>query len=158
MLLTQDLKEFLNLLNAKKVKYIIVGGWAFNFHALPRYTGDFDLFVELSDQNDLAIRQVLIDFRFKSALPKKNLKLLKPSGIIMLGEPPNRIDLLTEIDGVKFEDAWKNCVVESIEKIPVRFLSLDLLIKNKSKANRPKDRADVILLKKIKRARAISSF
>jgi hypothetical protein len=151
MLLTKDLKEFLNLLNEEKVRYVVVGGWAFNFHATPRYTGDFDLYVEISDHNEQALRKVLSRFGFKSTLPPKNKTLLKPNGVIMFGLPPSRIDILTAIDNVSFSEAWESSEVGKIENVRLRFLSFDLLMKNKKAANRPKDIADLSVLKRIKR-------
>jgi len=100
MLLNQDLREFLELLNLEKIRCLIVGGWAYNFYAIPRATGDIDLFLEVSEENEKKLRTVLKNFGFGSTIPGLRKKLLAPHKVIMLGEQPNRIDLLTNIDGV----------------------------------------------------------
>jgi hypothetical protein len=107
-----------------------------------RATGDIDLFVEKSDASERLLRQVLTQFGFGSTLPKG---ALFERNIIMLGRPPFRIDLLAEIDGVSFDEAWQSREFETFDGLTIPFLSRACLIKNKSSTGRPKDFADVVV-------------
>jgi hypothetical protein len=146
-LLSNDLRDFIRLLNTKDVKYVIVGAWALAFHGRPRYTGDLDIFVARDEENAEKLLDVLAAFGFSAAGIKKD-DLLRPDYVIQLGRAPNRIDLLTGISGVNFDEAWNSRGSGDISGIAVYFLSRDLLIKNKLAANRSKDRADVEVLEK----------
>lgn len=143
MKLIPDLREFLELLNAANVRYVIVGAWAFNFHAHPRATGDIDLFVASDLDNQKRIRSVLERFGFGSALPPPNHSLFESKKILMLGRQPNRVDLITEIDGVTFDEAWSTKISSKLDGIPVYFISKEMLVKNKRSTKRLKDKADV---------------
>lgn len=148
MQLSKDVLEFLSLANLKKIDYIIVGAWALAFHGTPRYTGDVDILLKVSEENADKIMEVLNDFGFGGIGILKD-DFLKEGQVIQLGYPPNRIDLLTEISGVKFDDAWKNKSTIKIENTNLNFLGVEELIKNKSATGRKKDIADVEILKKI---------
>lgn len=150
MLLTRDLREFIESLNSRNVRYVIVGGWAYNFHAPPRATGDFDFFVAADEENEPALRSALEDFGYGSVIPGKKL-FKKP--IIMLGRAPNRIDIIAKVDGLDFEEAWRGSIKTRIDGIPVRILSRELLIKNKIASGRDKDLADVKVLRKMGRVK-----
>jgi hypothetical protein len=126
---------------------VIVGAWALAFHGRPRYTGDLDIFVARDEENADKILAVLNDFGFGTLGISRN-DLLQPDYVIQLGRAPNRIDLLTGITDVSFEEAWASRVQGDISDTTVNFLARDLLIKNKLAANRPKDRADVDVLQK----------
>ena len=142
MKLPKDFIEFLELLNSASVQYLVIGGWAYNRYAEPRMTGDMDLFFYPSKATESALRAVLADFGFESALPSSSRRLFaKP--IIMLGFPPQRIDLITKIDGATFKQAWKSKELGKLGRTPVYFISKALLIKNKLAAGRPKDLQDV---------------
>jgi predicted nucleotidyltransferase len=145
--LSNDLREFIRLLNTKNVRYVIVGAWALAFHGRPRYTGDLDIFVARDDENVDKLLAVMIDFGFGAAGITRD-DLSRPDYVIQLGRAPNRIDLLTGISGVRFEDAWNSREPGDISGTAVNFLSRDLLITNKLAANRAKDRADVEVLQK----------
>lgn len=151
--LSNDLREFIRLLNTKSVKYVIVGAWALAFHGRPRYTGDVDIFVARDEENADKLMDVLQAFGFGAAGIKKD-DLLRPDFVIQLGRAPNRIDLLTGISGVTFNEAWSGRQSGDISGTTVYFLSRDLLIKNKLAANRPKDRADVEVLEKTRPKRS----
>lgn len=126
----------------------MIGGWAHNRYAAPRFTGDFDFFVSDCKENQEKLRTVLVKFGYESVLPPRNNNLFRKK-IIMLGEPPNRIDLITEIDGISFKEAWKNREKDLLDEIPVFFISLNDLITNKKATNRDKDKVDVKQLEKI---------
>lgn len=152
MKLIQDLREFIELLNSENVQYLVIGGWAFNRYAEPRMTGDFDFFVSTSAQNEAALRSVLAKFGFKKQLPpvKRSLFLKK---VLMLGLPPNRIDIISEIDGVSFAEAWPARESGLLDGLPVWFISRKHLMQNKSAAARDKDLADLKILKNMYQGR-----
>ena len=146
--LSNDLREFIRLLNTKSVRYVIVGAWALAFHSRPRYTGDLDIFVARDEENADKLMSVLEAFGFSSVGITRD-DLLRPDYVIQLGRAPNRIDLLTGISGVTFDETWNSRESGDISGSTVYFISRDLLIRNKLAANRPKDRADVDVLKKM---------
>ena len=142
MKLQKDLREFVELLNARGVKYLVVGGYAVAFHGHPRYTGDIDLFVEPSDENSRRIEAVLDGFGFEGT-GLKAADFVKEGVIVQLGVPPNRIDLITSIDAVGFEEGWANKVEATLDGVPVFFISKELLRKNKAATGRAQDIADL---------------
>jgi predicted nucleotidyltransferase len=148
MRIEKDFKEFIALLNENKVKYLIVGGFAFAFYVEPRYTKDIDIFVEASEENSKKIIAALTAFGFGN-IGLKEEDFRKPGQIIQLGYAPVRIDVITSIAGVTFDSAWKNKVEGKYGDIPCFFISKDDLILNKQKAARPQDITDVKKLKKI---------
>ena len=141
MKLPKDLREFVALLNAGHVKYVIVGGYAVAFHGRPRFTGDIDLFIESSVDNGERIVGALNTFGF-AELKVTTEDLLQNDLVLQLGFPPNRIDLMTSIDGVTFDQAWTSRAEAIVDGLPVNFISCELLIQNKIAAGRPKDIAD----------------
>jgi hypothetical protein len=147
MKLTRDLREFIELLNANGVEYLLIGGWAFGFHATPRYTGDIDFFLKCDIENGLRLKRALEEFGF-TQLEGFEASFLDKERILQFGVPPNRIDILTEISGLSFEDAWKSHVRGKLEGLPISVISRELLIQNKAAAGRLKDLADVEALKK----------
>ena len=148
MRIEKDFKEFIALLNENKVKYLIVGGFAFAFYVEPRYTKDIDIFVEASVENSKKIIAALTAFGFGN-IGLKEEDFQKPDQIIQLGYAPVRIDVITSIAGVIFDSAWKNKVEGKYGDIPCFFISKEDLILNKEKAARPLDITDVKKLKKI---------
>src|SRR5436190_14716229 len=146
--MNKDLREFTALLNSQGVEFIVVGGYCVAFHGVPRFTGDIDFFIRVSPGNAERLERVIQEFGFASTGLTRD-DFLRPGQIIQLGLPPNRIDLLTAIDGVSFEDAWASRVRADLEGTPVFMLSKDLLITNKEAANRPQDRADLERLKQL---------
>ncbi len=148
--LQSDLNEFVELLNSNKVDFIVVGGHAVAFHGHPRFTGDIDFLVRPNAENGKRIVQVLVQFGFLS-LGVQAADFEVPEQVIQLGRPPNRIDLLTAISGVSFEEAWSTRVAGQLGPNCVSFLGLDALLKNKAATGRDKDREDV------KKLRAIAS-
>lgn len=147
--LSSDLREFIHLLNTKSVKYVIVGAWALAFHGRPRYTGDIDFFVSSDPDNADALMQVIEAFGFGHTGIERD-DFLKADHVIQLGREPNRIDILTGISGVDFNQAWQNREQGTVSGVSVLVVSRDLLIKNKRAANRAKDQGDIKLLEKTK--------
>jgi hypothetical protein len=135
----------LALLNEKKVRALVVGGYAFCFHARPRNTKDIDIWIEPIPENVERLLQALADFGFGSVgLEAKDF--LEPGQFVQLGYPPHRIDLLTSIKGVGFEDAWAGRIEAVVSSVTVCFLGEEDLIHNKKLVARPQDLADVAVL------------
>ena len=147
--LDQDFKEFIELLNAHKVRYMVVGGYAVAYHGYLRFTGDIDVWVEVSPANAALLVQVMRDFGFGSMY--READFLAPGGIIQLGVAPVRIDILNEIDGVTFADCYAACEPSTWDNVVVNFISLADLRKNKASTGRAKDAADLRNLNKVKR-------
>ena len=149
MKIEKDFKEFLVLLNREKVKYLIVGGFAFSFHGEPRYTKNIDFFVESSSENALKIISAINAFWEKDSGLKIG-DLEKKGMIIQMGYPPIRIDIITSIDAVDFAEAWGKRVTAQYGDIPAFFISMDDLIRNKRACGRERDILDAKYLEKIK--------
>lgn len=147
MKLIPDLRDFIELLNSESVQYLVIGGWAYNRYAEPRTTGDIDFFVSTSSDNQLRLREVLSKFGFEKSLPPKDKPLFQKK-IIMLGRPPHRIDLISEIDGVSFAQAWDRRDKGLLDDIETYFISLEDLILNKKSTGRDKDYLDAKNLEK----------
>lgn len=141
-MLSQDFREFVELLNKHNVKYLIVGGYAVGIHGRPRYTGDLDVWISPDEETANTMVKVMQEFGFGSfGLTEKDF--LTKENIIQLGYPPLRIDVLTSIDGVKFEECYPNKVVIEDEGVPVNFISLKDLRKNKESSGRRRDLDDL---------------
>lgn len=140
-MLSKDFKEFIELLNGHNVKYLVVGGYAVAFHGYPRYTKDLDVWIELSPGNADNILKALEKFGFGS-LGLKLEDFLENDQIIQLGYPPNRIDILTTLKELKFEDCFKTRVEVDIQGLKINFIDLENLKHNKRATGRPQDLAD----------------
>jgi hypothetical protein len=142
MPLHPDWKEFLELLNSHGAEYLVVGAHARAFYGIPRYTRDIDIFLRRSPANGAKIESVLREFGFGSLGITAN-DFLAPGRIVQLGVEPYRIDLLTSLSGVEFDEAWSDRVAGELGGVPVTFISLRAFRKNKLAAGRPKDLADL---------------
>jgi Nucleotidyltransferase of unknown function (DUF6036) len=145
---SRDTQEFLLLLTRHRVNYVIVGGEAVIYHGHARLTGDVDFYYEGSQENALKLYEALKEFWSGDIPGVSSWQELTESGVILqFGVPPNRIDLLNSIDGVAFEEAWENRVEVTTEisgkTVPVYFLGLNELIKNKEAMKRPRDLEDL---------------
>jgi len=136
------LREFIESLNSNEVEYLIVGAFALAIHGSPRYTGDIDILVRPSPANARKLTAVISTFGF-SSLGLSTQDFLKPDQVIQLGRDPVRIDLLTSITGVEFEEAWEHRVITRLDGLPVPFIGKEDLIKNKRATGRTQDRADL---------------
>ncbi len=139
---SQDFKEFIESLNANKVRYLIVGGYAVAFHGYPRYTKDLDVWIERTPQNAARMLKALNQFGFGSLGLTKD-DFLAPDRIIQMGLPPNRIDVLTDLEGVGFAHCYHLRVQVKMDKIRVNFIDLANLKKNKKAVGRKQDLADL---------------
>lgn len=148
MKLNRDLREFIGLLNSHGVEFVIVGAYALAWHGLPRYTKDIDFLVATDATNATSIARVIEEFGFSSTgLTAADFST--PDQVIQLGLEPNRIDLLTGISGVAWEDAWNTRVSGEIDGLPVAFLGAEAYIRNKLASGRLQDLADVSRLREI---------
>ena len=143
---TQDFKEFIELLIKNKAEYLIVGGYAVGVHGHPRYTGDLAIWLNPTVENSQKILKSVNEFGFSSFKLTKD-DFTKPGNVIQLGYPPLRIDLLTEIDGVKFEECYANRKEVILEEMKVNFIGYNDLLKNKKETGRPRDIDDIDNLK-----------
>ena len=140
-MLSKDFKEFIELLNENKVRYLVVGGYAVAFHGHPRYTKDLDVWIDLSPDNANKILDALKKFGFGS-LDLKPDDFLEGDQIIQLGYPPNRIDIIPTLKELKFEDCYKAKVEVEIQGLHIDFIDIENLKKNKRATGRPQDLAD----------------
>lgn len=148
MKLPNDLREFIALLNSRKVDYVVVGGHAVAFHGHPRFTNDLDFLVRPERQNAERLLAVLDEFGF-GELPLSVQDFERPGMVVQLGRSPNRIDLLTAISGVSFDAAWQSRVTGQLDGLPVCFLGLEALLLNKDASGRAMDAADAEILRAI---------
>jgi hypothetical protein len=142
MEIQKDFKELLSLLNNREVEYIIVGAYALAFHGSPRYTGDIDIYVNPVEENAVKILAVLNDFGFGSL--KLNVDdFTEPGNVIQLGLPPVRVDILTSISGVTWDEAYNGKVKDHYGDIEIWYLGREQYIANKKATGRLKDLADI---------------
>jgi len=138
----KDFREFLALLNAHKVDFIIVGGYALAYHGAPRYTGDIDVFIKPDHANAKRIINVLKDFGF-SPLELSIEDFQKKDNVVQLGLPPVRIDIITSISGVSWEQAEVSKELGEYGDVPVFYIGKDQYLDNKRATGRAKDIADI---------------
>src|SRR5688572_15422104 len=129
MKLERDLREFIELLNARDVRYVVVGAYALAHHGRPRYTGDIDFFVEASAQN--AERLSLKQFGFANVGVVEE-DFTAADQVVQLGVEPHRMDIMTSISAVAFEEAWNTREYGNLDGLQVPFISKELLKRNKA--------------------------
>ena len=146
--LNRNFHEFLRLLIEKDVKFLVVGGYAVGIHGFPRYTGDLDVFIALSESNSEKVEEVFIEFGF-GRLEISASDFLEDDIVVEIGREPNKIQVLTGIDGVDFDAAFRNRIEVELGDIGVPFIGFDDLIKNKEASGRSKDLIDLLELRRI---------
>ena len=145
--LPRDFKDLLRLLDKHGVDYLLIGGYAVAYYGYPRPTADMDVWVAMHPANAERITSVLREFGF--GIPELNHGLfLEPGNVIRMGQPPMRLEILTQIDGVDFRKAFANRRVDQIDGQTVNLISLRDLKVNKRAAGRPKDLDDLAKLTK----------
>ncbi len=145
-MINKDFKEFIELLNSNNVKYLVVGGYALAFHGYPRYTKDIDIWVWVDRENAENIIAALHKFGFTS-LELNVDDFLIPGYVIQLGNPPARIDILTSVTALDFNDCYSSKVKIDIEGTTINFIDRESLKKNKKAVGRHQDLADLENLK-----------
>ncbi len=142
MEIDQDFKEFITLLNKHDVKYLVVGGYAVGAYGFPRYTGDIDFWISANKDNAERIVKALLEFGFGS-LDINESDFLKTNFVVQLGYPPNRIDILTGVSGLDFQECWNEKKIIESNGIEINFISLHHLKINKKISGRDKDKLDL---------------
>jgi len=138
----QDFRDLLASFNDHKVEYIIVGGYALAFHGAPRYTGDIDILVNPDTQNARRIMAALNEFGFGSVgLAEEDFE--SPDKVVQLGVPPVRVDIITSLTGVSWEEAFSGRVAGKYGDLPVYYIGRKEFIANKRAIGRKKDLADL---------------
>lgn len=141
-MVTKDFEELFACLNARAVRAVIVGGYAFAFHAKPRFTKGIDIFVDSAADNVDRLLAALTDFGFGEVGLTPG-DFLRAGAIVQLGVAPNRVDLLTTIDGVSFGEAWEGRATGLYGTTLVSYLGRAELIRNKRASGRLQDLADL---------------
>jgi len=141
-MINRDFKEFIELLNKNDVKYLVVGGYALAFHGYPRFTKDIDFWVWVDKKNAEQIMKTLQDFGF-SSLEINEEDFLSPGYVVQLGHPPARIDLLTSVTGLEFEECYASRDHVDIQGVGIDFVDLENFKKNKKAVGRYQDLADL---------------
>jgi hypothetical protein len=139
-----DFVDFLAALLAAEARFLVVGAHALAVHGVPRATGDIDVWIERSPANAACVWRALEAFGAPAAALGVRLGDLEtPDLVIQIGLPPRRIDVLTGVSGVDFEDAWHGRVVHRVTDLDVPFLGREALIRNKRASGRFKDLGDL---------------
>jgi hypothetical protein len=142
VMFNQDFKEFVQLLNDNQVHYLVVGGYAVALHGYPRYTKDIDIWIELAQENAIRLVETLEQFGFAS-LGLKESDFLVEDQIIQLGYAPNRIDIITSLQGITFNECYDKRLLVEIDGVKVNFIDRENLRKNKKATGRLQDLADL---------------
>ncbi|MGI8669873.1 MAG: nucleotidyltransferase [Aridibacter sp.] len=144
--MNSDFKELLKIFADKKVKYLIIGGYAVAKHAEPRYTKDLDIWISNSRKNAELVFQSLQEFD----APLQDISVEDftiPTLVFQIGIEPSRIDILMGLKDLDFDESWQRRATATIGDIEIHFISIDDLIFNKQLAGRPQDLRDVEILK-----------
>ena len=149
MELNSDFLDMIAALHEEGADFLIVGAYAMAAHGVPRATGDLDIWVRPEAQNAARVWRALAQFGAPlEATGLSQEDLARPDMVYQVGQPPRRIDILTSISGVSFEDAWPHRVIVPLGDLKVVCLGRDDLVANKGAAAREKDLADLEILKK----------
>jgi hypothetical protein len=147
MNLQKDIREFVELLLSRKVEFLLVGGYALAFHGAARFTEDIDFLVLVSPENAAKLADLIEDFGFgELGLSKEDF--LDPDQVIQLGRAPHRIDLLTGISGVGWDEAWASRIEVEFDGFLIPVIGKAALEANKQATGRPQDLADLARLRK----------
>lgn len=146
-MLNEDYKEMLSCLVGEKVEFIVVGAYALAVHGYPRATGDIDIWVNPEESNAERVYRALA--RFGAPMGGIREEDFRQKGIIFqIGIAPRRIDILTDIDGVGFDEAYRDKIIIDIENLKIPVLSIEMMIRNKTASGRKKDLLDAEHLQK----------
>ncbi len=140
--LNQDFKEFIQSLNDNHVRYLVIGGYAVAFHGHPRYTKDIDIWLDSTPENAKRVVNALKQFGFGS-LGLQQEDFLVSEQVIQLGYPPKRIDLLTSLEQMDFQECYQSRREVTLNGVLVNFIDLPHLRKSKQVAGRYQDLADL---------------
>jgi len=142
--LNEDFKDVLAELLAARARFLVVGAYAMAVHGVPRATGDIDVWIDSGEENARRVWSALVRFGAPvEALGVTVENLMSPGMVVQIGLPPRRIDVMTGVTGLSFEDAWPDRVTHEVDDLEVPFIGRTRLIENKRATGRPKDLADV---------------
>lgn len=145
-----DYKDLLKELNARGVRYVVIGTHALIYYTEPRFTKDMDIWIEPTPDNAAKIYEALKAF----GAPLQSIHIedfTNPKNIYQIGISPSRIDIIMGISGVTFPTAWRNKKQVKYGDVRINILSADDLLRNKKASGRPQDLADVSILQKVKK-------
>ncbi|MGH7893890.1 MAG: hypothetical protein ACREQL_04430 [Candidatus Binatia bacterium] len=144
--MNRDFVEMLSALSAEGVEFLLVGAYAMAAHGWPRATGDIDIWVKPTAENaDRVIRALQ---RYGAPLFDLTVQdLIRPDTVFQIGVPPGRVDILSGVSGITFEEAWISRITATMGDVAAPVIGFDALLKNKLASGRPKDLADVAWLK-----------
>jgi hypothetical protein len=146
-MLNPDFRDMLSALSARGADFLVVGAYALAYHGLPRATGDIDIWIKCSAENAERVLSALTDFGAPlSALSVEDLRT--PEMVVQIGVVPRRIDILTSIDGVDWDDAVQEAVSVEIDGLSIPIIGKRHLIENKRASGRPKDLVDLAWLER----------
>jgi hypothetical protein len=139
-----DFRDLLAALLAAGARFLVVGAHALAVHGVPRATGDLDVWIEADPDNARRVHGALVAFGAPvAAMGVTREDFIRPDQVVQIGLPPRRIDVLTAISGVPFEEAWPERVTHDVQGLAVPFIGRAALVKNKRAAGRAKDVADL---------------
>ena len=142
MEIQKDFRELLELFNEHSVEYVIVGAYALAFHGAPRYTGDIDIYIHPSSRNARSVVSALTAFGFGDAgIAEEDFE--ESDRIVQLGYTPVRIDLITSLSGLSWEEVYAGKVPGTYGDVPVSYIGRKQLVANKRTSGRKKDIADL---------------
>lgn len=146
----RDFEDILSVLEKHKVRYLIVGGFAFIFHAKPRFTKDIDIWVDSSIENVESVNKALSEFGspYLISVPVDTKEILQ------LGIAPNRIDILLHIQGLSFNTVWEKRIRSTYGEAMTNWIDIDSLILAKQAIDNPRHKEDVRVLLKAKELKA----
>jgi len=142
--MNDDFRDLLRALLEAGARFLVVGAHAMAVHGVPRATGDLDVWIAVDQDNADRVTKALARFGAPlAAMGIARADFLREDQVIQIGLPPRRIDVLTSISGVRFEDAWAGRVTHEAAGMAIPFLGRDALLRNKRASGRAKDRADL---------------
>jgi hypothetical protein len=149
MSVNPDFRDLFAALNDARAEFLIVGGYALAVHGVPRFTKDLDVWIKANSDNGQRVWEALD--KFGAPFGDLTIQDLSSPGIVFqMGLPPNRIDIITAIDGVEFQEAWENRVSSAYGDQPVMVIGIEELIRNKEATGRPQDALDAKTLRQAK--------
>ena len=140
--MNQDFIDLLRAFIAADVRFLIVGAYALAIHGRPRATGDLDVWIDATRDNARRVWQALAEFGAPVA-EISEADFAEPGVVYQIGLPPGRIDILTELTGVRFADAWPDRIRRRFGELDADFIGRDTLVRNKRATGRPKDLGDI---------------
>ena len=148
MAIPKGWQDFIRCLNEQGVDYLVVGATAVAYHGFPRFSGDIDFLVRASEANALRAVEAIRAFGMGS-LGLSVADFDQEGKVVQFGFEPNRIDVITSLSGVSFEEAWESRVTTTIDGLPINMIGLAALLRNKESTGRSKDQIDAFELRKM---------